>query len=306
MRLHKVLAVLVLSMLAGAGCATASLSQVKQFGAATTSLGANTRKAFDLASAASTDRQIYSVASNPKESPKDADFVGLFGQGPIADTLKLRLRVLDQLTSYSAALQQLAAADVGAEIDSAAKDLNGSLVGLRDTFKKATSKDLAITDAGIGIVSTAIDAIGKAVVEKKRRSALKETITMADPAVQQVTSLIAHDFGPATDLAIFVKQTIINTRGSVLVAYNLERSRATFEARLVLLDRMRQLYEAESTVEPMFGAIGKGATAAGKAHAALKSAVDNKDFSSEEAAVWIGELTTYAKSINEFYKSLEK
>jgi hypothetical protein len=297
-----------------AGCGSVSLSQVRQFGSASSSLGDHARKAFELAATASVDRNLYDVAADPQKGPTDATFEGLFtgdsgvpGGKEKAERLVLRLRVLDQLANYSGALQQLAEANFDKDIDAAAKDLNGSLVGLRDTFKKASGNDLPITDTDIGIIATAVNAIGKAIVEAKRRAAIKTVITTADPAVKTATALIASDLGGASDLASFVKEALSNSRGSVQQAYNLDRSRPTsnFDTRYSLLLRARQLYDAEANTPAFFAAVSEGALAAGKAHQALRKAAEGDDFSSAEAAKLIGQLEVYVKSVQAFYKSLQ-
>jgi hypothetical protein len=299
-------------MMICAGCGTVSLSQVRQFGTASSSLAEHTRKAFELASTASTERNIYDVAADPQKGPTDKTFQGIFtgdvgtpdGQQK-AERLTLRLRVIDQLGDYSSALQKLAEADFDKDIDAAAKDLNGALVGLRQTFKNASGKDLPLSDADIGIIATAVNAIGKAVVETNRRTAIKTVIIRADPGVQNATVLIALDLGRDSELADFVKQSLRNTRGSVQQAYNLERNRLSFESRYSLLIRARQFYNAETTAPAFFAAVSEGARAVGKAHHALKTAVETDQFSSAEAAKFIGELETYAKSVQAFDKSLQ-
>lgn len=309
---HTAMALLVVVLCTG--CATVSLSQVKQFGMASSSLGEYTKKALELAATASVDRNIYGVAGDPNEGPSDKTFEGLFtgdigvidGQKK-AERLALRLKLLEHLTSYSSALQNLVQADFSNDIDSSAKDLNGSLVGLRETYKKATKKDLPITDEGIGIISTAVNAIGKAVVESKRRAAIKSIIQEVDPAVQHTSALIASDLGQDSDLAEFVKAALSNSRGSVQQAYNLERVRpnSTFDDRYAMLVRARQLYEAEMATPGFFSAVSEGALAAGKAHKALRIAVDADVFSSTEAAKFIGELEVSVKSVKNYYKSIQ-
>ena len=296
------------------GCGSVSLSQVKQFGSASSALGEHARKAFDLAATASVDRNLYDVAGNPQKGPTDTTFQGLFtGSGGVlggeekAERLALRLRVLDELANYSSGLQQLAEANFDKDIDAASKDLNGSLVGLRNTFKKASGTDLPITDADIGTIASAVNAVGKSIVETKRRAAIKTVITKADPAVQKATALIAADLGQASDLASFVKEALSNSRGSVQQAYNLERSRAnsTFDTRYSMLLRARQLYDAEANTPAFFAAVSDGASAAGKAHHALRKAIEVDDFSSAEAARLIGELEVHVKSVQRFSKSIQ-
>jgi hypothetical protein len=297
-----------------AGCSTVSLSQVKQFGAATSSLAENTQKAFQLAATASVDRNLYAVAGDPKKGPTDSTFEGLF-TGDVgsldgkekAQRLTLRLNALDGLAKYANALQQLTEADFSSDIDAAATKLNGSLVGLVQTYKKASGKDLPITDEDIGIISTAVDAIGKVIVEAKRRAAIKTIIVKTDPAVQNVAKLIASDLGSDSELASFVKEAMSNSRGSVQQAYNLERERPTssFDVRYAMLLRARQLYDAEMTTPALFTALSEGAKATAKAHQALREAVQSGAFSSAQLALLIGELDVCSKSVQAFYKTLE-
>ena len=303
-----------MSLVALVGCASTSLTQVRQFGLTSSSLGEQALKAFDLAAAASVDRNLYDVAGDPQKGPTDATFQGLFAEdggvqngGEKAKRLALRLRVLNQLANYSKALQQLAEADFANDIDRAAKDLNGSLIGLRNTFKEASGSDLPITDADIGIIATAVNAIGKTIVESKRHAAIKTAVTKADPAVQKATVLIASDLGRNSELANFVKEAISNSRGSVQQAYNLERTRpnSTFETRYSLLLRAHQLYHAEADTPAFFAAVSGGASAAGKAHTALRKAVEANTFSSAELAKRIGELEVYVQSMQDFYKSIQ-
>jgi hypothetical protein len=296
-----------------AGCGSVSLTQVKQFGAASSALGEQAREAFRVADAASLDRNIYDVAGDPGRGPTDATFQGLFsgdagvlGGKEQGERLALRLAALDQLSAYSGALQELAEADVGKDIDAAAAKLTGSLIGLRDTYRKASGQDLPLGDADIGIIATAVDAIGRGVVEGKRRAAVKSVILRADPAVQKVTGLIAADLGSQSDLASFVQAALTNSRGSVQQAYNLERVRpaSTFDARYAMLLRARQIYDAERATPAFFAAVSAGASAAGQAHQALRKAVEADRFSSAEVAKLIGELEAHVKSVQAFHKTL--
>jgi len=300
--------------LAAAGCGSVSLSQVKQFGAASTSLSEQARRAFELADAATVDRNLYDVAGDPAKGPTDRTFQGLFtgdaalpGGQERAERLARRLDVLDQLARYASALQALAEAEVAGDIDDAARGLNGALTGLGKTYRTASGRDLPLGDAEIGAITTAVNAIGKTVAEARRRAALRTVIVRADPAVQAATQLIAGDLGRDSELARFVAEAIGNSRGSVQQAYNLERTRptSTFDVRHGMLLRARQLYQAEASAPAFFAAVSDGAAAVGRAHAALRRAVEGDDFSSAEAARLIGELEDHVASVRKFSRSLE-
>lgn len=305
----------VMLMFALIGCSSTSLTQVRQLGQASTSLGENARKAFNLVDDTSVERKLFDVAADPEKGPSDDTFKGfftggasVFGAGEKAERLNLRLNVLEQLVAYSEALQKLAEADQTSGLDTASKELNVSLISLRDSFNNAFEEKFPITNADIGIISTSVNAITKAIVESKRRSAIKTTVIKVDPAVQRATKLISDDLGKDAELAKFVMESIANSRGSVQQAYNLERqsSLSTFEARYSLLLQARQLYEAESNTPNLFAAVSNGASTMGKAHSALRKALEVDDFSSTELAEYIGQLEVYAKSVQNYYNSIKE
>ncbi len=297
-----------------AGCNPVSLSQVRQFGLASASLADNAHKAFDLTNTATIDRKMYDVAADPTKGPVNNTFEGLFTGDPAtpegrekAERLRLRLQVLDRLSAYAKAVQQLAEADASKGIDEATKDLNGALIGLSRAYKKAAGQDLPINEGDLGIIATAVDAIGKAVVEIKRRQAIKTVIEKADRGVQTAVELITSELGKDSDLARWVQENLANARGSIQQAYNLDRLRptSTFDARYAMLTRARQLYDAEVTSSAFFEAVSQGAKKLGQTHAALKKAAATDRFTSEEIATRIGELEVYVESVKNFYDTLQ-
>jgi hypothetical protein len=304
------IAVLLLSL---TGCGSVSLNQVSQFGAASTELSNNAKKAFNLIDQVTIDRQLYSIAADPNQGPKDSSFNGLFKvatNDPLAkqkaERLQVRIDALDALSTYSSALKKIIESNTSSDIDDAARDLNTSLIELRDTYESASEQPSQIDDETIGILSTAVNAIGKAIVEEKKRTAIKEIIIKTDPAIQQTANMIARDLGSNTDLAKYTYESIYNTRGSLQTAYNLERKSNNFEARYALLVKARELNTAENSVTDFFDSVSKGSKAIAKTHSAMKKAVEQDIFSSTEITKHLAELQKQAKSVREFNKSLKE
>jgi hypothetical protein len=71
-----------------------------------------------------------------------------------------------------------------------------------------------------------------------------------------------------------------------------------------MLVKIRQMNSAAQTSPILFDNISAGAKKVREAHGSLKTAVMKDEFSSAEIAVQIGELATYAKSVNSFYEKL--
>jgi len=64
------------------------------------------------------------------------------------------------------------------------------------------------------------------------------------------------------------------------------------------------MHDAAEASPLLFDNINSGAKKVGEAHATLKAAVMKNEFSSAELAKQMGELVTYAKSVNSFYEKL--
>lgn len=289
-----------------AGCATtASLTQISAFGTGTSSLADSSKKAFKLIDSSTIDRKMYDVAANQSLGPTDATFVGFFN-GPNFEKLQIRIAVLDKLGSYAKALEELATADFRKDIDTTSTDLYGSLSGLCANYKKATGKELPLKDEQLKLIATAVDAIGAAVVETKRRGAIKTVIIQADDAVQDAAKLVAADLAKDSELSKLVQENLTNADGSLRTAYNIQRKSAdsTFNIRYEMLVKIKQMHDAAETIPTLFDNISAGAKKVAEAHATLKSAVTKDQFASSEIAKQIGELAEYAKSVRSSYERI--
>ena len=306
---HSIASAIVVGMIMTlllAGCATtASLTQISAFGTAASSLADDSQKAFKLIDTTTIDRKMYDIAASPSLGPTDATFEGLFNE-PNFEKLQIRIAVLDKLGSYAKALQQLATADFRKEVDSAAADLYASLSGLGANFKKATGQDLPLKDDQLKIIATAVDAIGSAVVEIKRRDAIKAVIIQANEAVQKAADLVASDLGKDSELSKLIHENIANAELSLKKAYNIARTSTNygFNIRYEMLVRIKQLHDSAEASPKLCDSISTGAKKVAETHSALKSAVTKDQFASSEIAKEIGELVEYAKSVRSFYEKL--
>ena len=308
---HNVLKRLVYTILTATalvtlvGCATPSLTQISAFGTASASLADHSKKAYALVDSSTVDRKMYDVASDTKLGPTDSTFQGVF-TGPQADALAIRLKLLGKLGDYADALNKLATADFRKDIDAASKDLDAALVGLSQTYKTVSGKASPISDQDFQLIAAAVDAIGTAIVEHKRREAIRMVILQADAAVQDTSKLLKEELGESSSLASFVHENLVYTGNALRLTYNKQRLAAetTFNSRYQMLVQIRQLDEASEASPGFFKNVSAGAGKVGEAHAVLKKAVTKNEFTSAEIAKNIGELVDYAKSVKAFYDSL--
>jgi len=303
---NPLLAVCALALLALAGC-TDSTAQVKRFASATTALSDSAKAAYKLVDDSAVQRKMYAIASDPQLQPDTKTFDTFFESTNKTEDLAVRLQLLKQLSDYASALSELATTDFRSDVDKASTDLQASLVSLRDTYNKASGKTSSISDQNLSIISTAVDAIGGAIVEWKRQAALRTIIKVANPGVQEAANLIKVDLGGKSALSDYVGVKLNQIEFSLYTAYNQDKAgtNANFSTRLAFLEFIHTFHTMNSGHEKYFADVSKGAEQIGKAHAALTNAAEQDKLTSDQIVKSVSELAAYAKSVNEFYKSLQ-
>jgi hypothetical protein len=298
-------AVLSLALIA-TGCSTPSLKQVSAFGTATESIASHAQTALQSVDEASIKRKLYDVAANTNQWPTDATFSGVLAGNPQSHAdLQMRLKLLRQVGAYATALKSLAEADFRKDIDDASKDLHGALSGLNSTYKAVSSKELLSQDS-LGIIATTVDAIGAAIVEAKRRKAIRDIVNESDAAVSNAMALVSTELGAGSSIAQYVVASLDNAKGTLQQVYNTERANPAvqFQDRLKRLEDIRQLHNAARDSATLFSQVSKASAQVAKAHAELKEAANSGKLNGENLAKAIGELVDYAKSVKEFHDSL--
>lgn len=302
-------------------CGSVPLRDIKTFGAATSALADEATDAFDVVNEWSARRKIYDAAHDPTmsvdttqvDSVSRTNLRGIFDPPdpviptpPFREQLRLRMKALSELGAYAAALETLATADVSDEIDEASLGLRGSLASLRDTYGEAKpGSSPIITDDALDVIATAVNAIGKAIAEAKRRQALCDVIKQANPAVQKVSALLAEDFGANDSLVQFMERSALNARGSLQIAYNNEKANLAFHERVVRLQELRAMYLAEITMKDYANAIVDGAGKVGTAHQKMREVVMNGELTVPSLRRDVEALVDLTNDIKTFREKLQ-
>lgn len=299
-------AIVVACLVLSSACTKIPLQAVSSFAVATDSLAESSRQAYELVDESRVTREMYDVASDPTQVPTDKTFAPLVSPQDEAthQALQLRFALLDSLGSYAGALRVLCETDFASEIDEAATDLNGALVGLRDTYKDASGNAAPLGDTQIQLIATAVATIGKEVVEAQRRKAVRTIIMQVDPAVQLAAELLSRDLGRGSSLAQYVQSNFSNAYGSTRTVYLRQRQSMTFEERLAALEYLRTMKQAELGSGDFFDSVSQGAAAIGKGHGEMARAVSDDDFNVKGLASTVGEIVKRAKEAKKFYQTL--
>jgi hypothetical protein len=302
-------------------CGSVPLRDIRTFGVATSALADEASDAFDVVNEWSARRKIYDAAHDPTmdvdttqiDGPNRTNLRGIFDPQdpaiptpPFREQIRLRVKALGELGAYAAALESLVTADVSDEIDEASLGLRGSLVSLRESYHAAKpGGDPIITDDGLDVIATAVNAIGKTIAEAKRREALRDVIEQANPAVQEVSALLAEDFGPSDSLIGFMEKSALNARGSLQIAYQNEKANLPFDERVARLEELRAMYIAEITMTDYASAIVDGAHKVGTAHQKMYDAVMRSELTVPSLRRDVEALVELANDIKAFREKLQ-
>jgi hypothetical protein len=308
-------------VLFASGCGPSTM-QITGFGNATSAIAIDAAEGLRRMDEAVVSRNLLSVAYDTSLSPKDLDFAGALS----TKSRTARLATLEALGGYATGLKTLAEADYRKDIDAASKDLYGSLKNLSSDYQTATgAASPIISDAQLGLIATAVDGIGAAINEAKKRKAIHDVVIAADPAVQLVTVLLWCEYLPApsdpTTKAAIAKRcanivgtgavadelhTSLETPITILQAeYNRSRKTVNMDNRLKQLAAIRDARAQWEAARPFATEVAEASLKVGEAHAALVHAVDTQSFSTTDAMNAVGDLNAYAKSIESFRKSLD-
>ena len=289
--------IIILSAAVLFGCVRPA-SHIKTFSMASEELATQAMRGYEVLNETTVQRKIAEVAADPEQLPDEDTFVGLL-EG--SEDLAIRMMALDSLRDYSAALGDLSTADVRPDIDKASKDLYGALVGLRDTFKDITGKDVGIRDEDLAIIATAVDAIGTVIAESKRRAAIKTIVIRVDPAVQNVSKLLKDEIPTFGE---FVKANLSTIETEMIKSYQKRAEGLTFDQRVEYIQRIRKQHRITGKSGNFFRDLGTAAEMLGSSYAALRKAVEKNTFTTPELIEQIGELADFAESLREFYREL--
>jgi uncharacterized coiled-coil protein SlyX len=300
--------VLALAMLSG--CASAPTAQVRQFGTASESLTQSVGDSFELIDRAVVDRKLYDLASDPASSPDDNSFQGVFrrsttGEATQTDALDVRLAVLDALGRYAGSVGRLATADVAADIEKAAVELNGALLSLRDHYAKLNGGESILGDRDLTMVATVVNSIGQAIAEAQRVRALRSIVEATDPAVQQIAATLAKELGAGSELARLTRMSLDTTVGSLQQAYNREKQASSFDRRLAALERIQATRQRAETIDSFFATVAESSATLANAHAQLKKALRQPNpFSHRELTQSVSLLAERAQAAKRFHGRL--
>jgi hypothetical protein len=202
--------------------------------------------------------------------------------------LAFRQAALQVFADYAAVLRALSAADPKSDIDTSTQKLGASLRALSSHVPTGATE----LSQGTGIFSTALDALARDVARRKQLEGLKAVMDKAQPDLDKLGALVAKSNDK-------VKAAVSVMLDRILARANRHRppdgaARDPFDTAVG--ETIQEAQEIKSALD----SIGQAATAYPKAHAELRTMLDDSSTTYEALQM----LVQQARDLGDFYHSL--
>lgn len=289
-----------LASLALTACATDDqLGPTRTFATAASAFATNSTSALQQVNDSSIERNIAKVAAGDGTVSSDT-FIGVTDNDKSA---ALCLQALSDLGKYADALNALANAGYGADIDKAATSLYGSLSSIKTDATKIAPSAANISSNDLGIFATVVDGIGRVVAYEKQEAAIKQAVRTADPGVQALCAQLPTLFN---GLAPYYAANLKTYNTEMMVAFNADKTHLSFDDRLARLHELEPKVQAWNTAAEFLQKLAQSATALGSAHAKLLASFNNSSVNFNDLVSTVGQLKSLADDLKTFNSNLSK
>lgn len=268
------------------GACSTPLDSVKKFGSATEVAAKTADDAFIYFNAETIAAQIdIRKYENEKIQAKDT-------VGPIEKSKDLRScqNALRALGDYASGLELLASKDDAARIDTAAASIGTGLGNLSQTTASLMGGAPMLSADQTAVISTVVSIAGKKWIINKRRKAVREVVTLANPDLQKIVENLSQSLGASSNE---LQADMNEARNARIRGYN-----RRLEAGAYADARLRDEHAAEiqayslkvQQVLDVFTAARKSLAAVGEAHEKLNEAALSNKFDLAAFAAKVSQL----------------
>jgi hypothetical protein len=206
-----------------------------------------------------------------------------------APRLRFRESALEVLATYADTLQAFVKKDYQGDLDKAVQELDASIGNLASHVTKS-----ADAKAAAGIIATAIDGLGKALIESKRKQALKEAMDKAQGGVAKLAGLIADDNSEIASAVVLMRGGILRVANEVRPPEH-SIARLRFDGQIALV--VSETAEILASLESLNAAV----SSIPRAHAEIRRSLEDEGTALSQLQALLAE----AKQLNTFYRSLK-
>jgi len=174
-------------------CATIPQSTLSEFSSAVTATAENNSAAYSEIEKIHHEVELIKAVAYFDAKGFRPDLLSPFFD---EQDLKIRKQVLDGLCLYCEKLLELAGNRQLDEYDSETKNLGNSLQNLNEgLLENSFFKNASVTPSQIQIFTTAVNAVGRWIIERKKDMSVKENIISMNGSVREICVMFEQDFG---------------------------------------------------------------------------------------------------------------
>lgn len=198
-RTPAVLATVALILgVASTGCDVQEYAtSITDFGTAVATVVQQTKNAYQLVNDTSVQKEVlaYSIKSSPIGKPKMA-FLPFLGD----DDLAIRMTMLDALQAYATALTSLTGKTT-TDLDTETTKFAGAITALAKNVRLQHSLHEVndVSPQEINAAATALDAIGKFLIERKISQKLPAILKESQPTIEAIATIFIREIGAPPD-----------------------------------------------------------------------------------------------------------
>lgn len=282
---------------------TTSATHVTSFANASHQLTQTTMKALDRVNSTTIERKLVELATLPPTKVNNLTPNQFFEVRGIyhKDKNSRALRALEALQNYVDALGSLSSADYRQGIDEASEKLYGSLNKMSNLYTELTSKNLGLNNQEYAAIATVFDGIGTAIIEEKRRAAIKHIVLTSNEYVAKLCDALSTNVGNDIDLVKINMDRVIRER---IEAYKDRHADLTMNERMSILRKIALYSTRIEQLPKLFEDASTAAVKVKDAHQVLADELSQNKFTTAKLAKTVGELKSFSDHMRSHYKGL--
>src|SRR6266511_3095794 len=299
--LYELVALIGLASLTG--CSISPMSKrTAAFSTAAVATTQKTTKAYQLVEQSYHDSQVAALVDTYDQDGFHPETIQPFIS---AEEMKVRTQVLQGLTTYAETLAEISSDQPLKTLDTQAAAFGKSLQTISRNDKiKPLAKSAHISDTELNIVTTAVDALGRALIENRRRTDLPEILRQMKEPVNQICDLLEKDIGDPKQSGLRNQlkldyDTLMQKQDKFI---HDNESHMSAQEKRQEIQRLPQLASEAKAADESLAATQKALAQLAKTHAALVESGNAKD--SPGFRTLLAELVEYGQQLAEFYQKL--
>lgn len=278
--------------------------QIAKFAQATTQVTSQTQTVYQAVQNEYTQAQLDRIVSEYDSKGFNPSLIKPFFT---AEQLQVRMAVLQGLSAYAQGLAAIASDDQLTAFDNQTKALGQELISLDKTKPVAKT---GINDTEMAVFATAVDAIGRLLVEYKREKGLKKVIQQHDGDIRNICDLFVKEIGgsaPTGDIPPSgLRNQLWNEYTEAMTSYDLfiEKSRRRMGAteEFNAINQLANMVGQQISADAMLASTAKALQELAETHSKLSQSLDHPDSGIE---AMFTQLQADTKAASDFYSNLQ-